>query len=66
MKETLWYRCGMCSPDQSRSFDVEPNDPPLSVAYFLAAKEHARVSPDCPAARNPGAVVEVMLVRIVQ
>lgn len=62
----LWYRCEMCSPGQSRCFNVLPDDPPLSVASYLVEQEHARVSPSCPATCDSRSVVEILLVRMVQ
>ncbi len=63
---TLWYRCQMCSLNQSRDFDVPLNDPPLSVALRLVNQEHARVSPNCPVTLEPWSAVEILLVRLVQ
>lgn len=63
---TLWYRCEMCSPDQSRSFDITQDDPPLSSAFALVAHHHRVYYPNCPAAKDSSATEEILLVRIVQ
>jgi len=63
---TLWYRCEMCSPNQSKSFEVEDLDPPLSRALEMVAEEHKRVSPKCPASIDPHSMIEILLIRLVQ
>lgn len=65
----LWYRCDMCSPDQSKSFDIPQEDPSLAEALELVRPHHKQNSPRCPAARAPGsmhALEEILLVRMVQ
>lgn len=66
----LWYRCALCSPDQSKDFDIEDQDPPVSKAYQLVYDHHKKNSPHCPASRTSRAssqvAVEVILVRMVQ
>jgi hypothetical protein len=61
----LWYRCEMCSPNQSRCFDVEGEDMSFTMAQLLVEGDHAIVSPNCPATKDPNSVVQ-LLVRIVQ
>jgi hypothetical protein len=62
----IFYRCAMCSPNQSRSVHVLPEDPPLSVACYLVEMHHKQVSPDCPASKDPKTAVDILLVRMVQ
>lgn len=63
----IWYRCEMCSPDQSKEFDIEQTNPSYYAVLSLVELHHKQTSPKCPAA--PGGTVscvEVMFVRMVQ
>lgn len=60
----LWYRCDMCSPNQSHDFNVAIENPSLNDALRLVAEHHDRTYPQCPAAKNRNATVEI-LVRLV-
>lgn len=60
----LWYRCEMCSPNQSRDFDVGQTDS-LTKAMQLVEEDHRVRFPSCPAAKTQNAVVE-LLIRLVQ
>jgi hypothetical protein len=65
----LWYRCEMCSPNQSKEFDIEATNPSYYAVLSLVELHHKQTSPKCPAAAPAGTVscVEVLLlVRMVQ
>ncbi len=63
----LWYRCQMCSPDQSVCFDIPWKNPPFLVVLNLVENHHKRTSPECQAS-NAGlnSVAIELLVRMVQ
>jgi len=64
----LWYRCAMCSPDQSRDFDIPAQNIDVYQAYRLVEEHHRCTSPNCPVAANTlkyGTTVEFLL-RLVQ
>jgi hypothetical protein len=61
---TLWYRCEMCSPNQSRSFDVEQENPSLNEAMQLVEDHHKKTSSKCPATKGCSSIE--ILIRMVQ
>jgi hypothetical protein len=68
MKQSLFWRCSLCSPLQSHQFKVD-GDPPVSECYSLVKAEHDRVSPGCIVAHTrlkSYAVAVDFLVRMVQ
>jgi hypothetical protein len=65
----LWYRCEMCSPNQSKEFDIEATNPSYYAVLSLVELHHKQTSPKCPAAASGGtevSCVEVLFVRMVQ
>jgi len=63
----FWYRCDLCSPNQSQRFEyIEGSDMMLSDAYNVVYRQHLADFPECPSAKGHEHISVEFLIRRVQ